>query len=142
MLGLFLGLAVSFQIPSAKIDVPLYYSHEQSVCDAKDSACFYNSSENNVDFLLDNWIIADHRTQDFKTLYKVKAGDTAYIINDDDSITTLECIEVCEGTADEYGYIYVDDDYMENRYEDVYIAYTCKKQKDKRLITYWKEITQ
>ena len=49
MFGLLLGLAISFQIPSAKIDVPLYYSHEQSVCDAKNSACFYNSSENNVE---------------------------------------------------------------------------------------------
>ena len=42
----------------------------------------------------------------------------------------------------EYGFIYVDGDYMENRYEDVYIAYTCKKKKNKRLITYWKVVNE
>ena len=128
-------LATTLSIPDINCNVELKEGCSQKIVDSE-CAAIYNSSVYGIN---DNIIVADHRTQEFKNLKNVEVGTTAYIVNEWDDIIELECIEVCEGKLDSIGYILVDGEYMENRYDDVYIFYTCKKEKGKRVVTYWKE---
>lgn len=78
-------------IPSAGIDVALYNSYEQSVCDAQDSACFFHLNNN------PGMTIADHNYQAFRTLTSVAPGAKAVISEANGGKIYLQCVEVYNG---------------------------------------------
>lgn len=109
-------------IPSVGIDVGLYYvnwDNGQRIADRKDSAGWYHR------FLTKHSeVIADHKTQEFKTLPEVQVGDRAYILTKDE-IIPLTCAWVLDGhntgeriTDAEYDSVIDDADY---------VCYTCLK---------------
>lgn len=72
-------------IPSAGINVGLYYSCSQTVCDRSDSACWINP-----DFI-SGAVIADHCDQSFSTLSSISSGDTGYVVFTDNTVVKIEC---------------------------------------------------
>lgn len=107
-------------IPCVGIDVGLYYvnwDNGQRIADRKDSAGWYHQ------FLTrDSEVIADHKTQEFKTLPQVKVGDTAYLVTRD-NVLVLTCSLVIDGrnTGDDL----VDGDGKKVYGYADYICYTC-----------------
>ena len=109
-------------IPSVGIDVGLYYvnwDNGQRIANRKDSAGWYHR------FLTKHSeVIADHKTQEFKTLPKVEVGDRAYILTMDE-IIALTCTWAIDGhnTGD-----YITDADCHSVIDDAeYVCYTCLK---------------
>lgn len=103
-------------IPSCSIDVGLYGSNSQIVCDAEDSACYYMNGEF-------SHVIADHNNQSFKNLPLVKVGTKASL-NLDSGTINIECVQVLDGHN-------TGNDLTDNSGKTVkdkadYIMYTCK----------------
>lgn len=134
--GILLSLLLTLQIPSHGIETNLSEGCSQAIVNQKNTAAIYDSDVYGIGNAI---VIADHNNQDFSTLKYVEVGDEAYISTEEDVIT-LRCIEVCEGQLDSIGYILVDGDYMENRYENAIIMYTCMKKKGHRVVTYWEVV--
>ena len=65
------GAVGRWVISSQNINVACYESMEQSVCDAKDSACYFK--------LGSQMVIADHWNQGFDGIKKCQPGTTAYM---------------------------------------------------------------
>ena len=110
-----------FIVPSQGINVAVFNSLSQAVCDNYDSAAY--GFQNN------NYILADHKHQAFSTLYYCYLGTMAYWVTD------TEIIEyVSEGVfaGHNTGVSIVDTAY--NLWPDVdgFVAYTCKE--------HWKNI--
>lgn len=78
------GNAGRFFIPDVGISVALFYSTEQWVVDAGDSANIYP-------YLPQFWTIGDHWNQSFNTLYYVQPGTSAYIEYVDGSRENYVC---------------------------------------------------
>lgn len=78
-------------IPSANIDVALYYGDAQYITDKSDSAnifdiCGYRG-----------FIVSDHNNQEFSNLHKVAVGTTGYIETYDEGIIYIECVNALNG---------------------------------------------
>lgn len=112
-----------FYIPDVGVNVALYDSYAQSVCDKKDSACLFNYASQRV--------IADHKHQGFSAIKKCKPGMIAYI-SDGERIERFICTEIIQGHND--GYLY-DADYndIEDRNPNGITCYTCND--------HWRNIT-
>lgn len=104
-------------VPDAKIDVALYYSISQYVCDRQDSANIF------IYGLYDGEYIADHNNQEFRKLFSVEVGMQGYIQLANGDIINIECIDVLNGhhtgraIVDENGNSALDGDYL---------MYTCR----------------
>lgn len=68
------SMAGRFVVPAAGIDVAVFNSLDQSVCDAADSAAMGPNAGNTL--------LADHNTQAFKRLTDCVAGVKAYLVTD------------------------------------------------------------
>lgn len=109
-------------IPCVGIDVGLYYVDwysGQAIADRRDSAGWYHHY-----LAKDSEVIADHKTQEFKTLPEVQIGDTAYIVTRE-AVLVLTCSVVMDGrnTGDDL----VDGDGRKVYGDADYICYTCLK---------------
>ena len=77
-----------FYITNVGVNVAIYDSWKQSVCDKKDSACFFKYGTQRV--------VADHWNQGFDKIKKCKIGDEAYIT---DGVKTERfiCTDIIDG---------------------------------------------
>lgn len=116
-------------ISSVNIDVALYNSNSQSVCDAEDSACFYYLGSNQ------GMTIADHSSQTFETLTMVTVGDTAVIKESNGGRIYLQCIEVVDGRNEGDYLVYSDGSIATGRSD--YLTYTCLDTKGNIRICQW-----
>lgn len=103
-----------FVVASANIDVALYSSAAQAVCDAVDSACYYNHN---------GMVIADHNYQAFKTLTSVQVGDIATITRVDGTVVTLQCVEAFDGHNTSTGLTDWNEVSVLGKHD--YLSYTC-----------------
>lgn len=83
-------------LPYAGVDVALYNSYEQYVCNRQDSACFFNYES------YDGYIIADHNTQEFSTLIYATPGEIGEIALADGSVQFIMCVSSFPGHNTEY----------------------------------------
>lgn len=119
-------------IEEVGIDVGLYNSNSQAVCDAVDSACFYHHPKE------DGMIIADHAGQSFKTLTDVEVGTVGSITRQDGSVITIECKEVFDGHNDQ-GLVDENGNNVAGSYD--YLTYTCLDSTGKNIrICQWEII--
>ena len=103
-------------IDAAGINVGLYESNSQEVCDKIDSACFYTQGNGRI--------LADHNNQSFKTLPNVKVGDIAKITTKNGNIEEYKCIKALNGHN-------TGTDITDENYNSLYnscdiLAYTCR----------------
>ena len=112
-----------FYIPDVGVNVALYDTYAQSVCDNKDSACFFDYGTQRI--------VADHKHQGFNAIKKCKPGMEAYI-SDGTKIERFVCTEIILGHND--GLLY-DNDYNDVAYRnpDGITCYTCND--------HWKNVT-
>lgn len=85
------GFLGRLSIPEANIDVALYNSSEQSVCNRWDSACVFSI------YPYTGKIIADHCNQEFSTLKKVTVGTLGEITMADGTVVPIRCAEMFDG---------------------------------------------
>lgn len=103
--------------PSVGIDVALFDSWAQSVCDAPDSACYY--------YMHGQLVIADHNYQGFKTLPRIKIGDKVYIDNGY-SVETYRVVDKFKGRNGDTDMLYRDNPSSAlNKYPNSIFMYTC-----------------
>lgn len=98
------GAVGRWSIPSVGVDVACYASWAQSVCDAKDSACYFALGSQKV--------IADHKHQGFNAIKKCKVGTVAYV-DTGSEVQKYVCTGVIqghnvEGTLTDDGYNSID----------------------------------
>ena len=106
-------------IPDVGINVSLYDNISQKTVDREDSAgCLVMPS------FPDCTVIADHSTQEFKTLTDVTEGMLGFIMNSDGSCTLLRCTDVCDGHNTEY--TITDENYDNIIGTSDYLMYTCR----------------
>ena len=77
-----------FYIPDVGVDVALYDSWKQAVCDKKDSACFFQYGAQRI--------VADHWNQGFGAIKKCEPGMEAYIRNGNKTEKFI-CTDIIEG---------------------------------------------
>jgi len=65
------GAAGRWKIPGVGVNVACYYSASQSVCDARDSACYFEYGS--------QMVIADHVNQGFNAIKSCSVGTVAYM---------------------------------------------------------------
>lgn len=110
------GMIGRFIVPSADIDVAVFDSMSQSVCDAEDSAAMFSYGS--------AALVADHNDQDFATLKDCDVECYAYLVTADGTQTYI-CTDVFTGhnTGDEL----TDEDYNDITYDNPggLICYTC-----------------
>lgn len=116
-------------IPELNINVALYSSNQQYITDNKDSANFFYHNNSLGPY------IGDHNTQEFSKLSKAKLGMTAYVINKEDIIIELSCINILNGYNTGYDLIDEKNNVIEPQNNE-YLIYTCRNPKGV-LITIW-----
>lgn len=104
-------------IPDVEIDVALYRTNLQWVCDLKDAACYFDL------YGSDCMLIADHVTQSFGPLLDVVEGDTAYINLKTGETVRMVCTDVFDGYDTDHAI--VDGDRKDARRDADYLMYTC-----------------
>lgn len=99
------------------VDVAIYDSWKQSVCDAKDSACIFQYGTHRV--------IADHWNQGFDRIKQCKVGDIAYI-TDGNRTEQFICTSVLDGHNTDDGTLTDSEynDFWNVKTEDL-LMYTC-----------------
>lgn len=75
-------------MPSANLNVAVFKSNSQVVCDAIDSACFFKHDNAGI--------IGDHDYQGFVNIKNIYKGDTAYLVKGSE-IEVYKCFKVGEG---------------------------------------------
>ena len=114
-----------FYIPDVDINVALYDSWKQRVCDNKDSACFFNYGVQRV--------VADHWNQGFNSIKQCKIGTKAYI-SDGNSIERFECYDIIQGhNSDDGSLTTLDGQDIWGMNENGITCYTCNDN--------WRNIT-
>lgn len=105
--------------PSIGIDVALFRSQAQSVCDARDSACYF--------YLGGSPVIADHTNQGFNRIRSAVPGSTLFYISDGNTVTTYRCIASYNGRNT--GYDLTDESGVpaSSKYPGSTILYTCRQ---------------
>jgi hypothetical protein len=104
-------------IPSADINVALYYGWQQYITDRADSANIFSWKD------FDSCTIADHNNQEFSKLFDVQIGALGYIELKNGETIKIECVDVFNGhntgqyIINEYGVNTVN--------KGDYIMYTC-----------------
>ena len=119
-------------IDDADINVALYYSHKQEVVDNDDSAAYFF-------FGTYHGVIADHNTEAFSTLGRVKVGTLSRIEGSDGTDTYYQCIDVFEGINIRTDITDLQGNSVTNRAD--LLMYTCVKGSKNILITLWSKIT-
>lgn len=111
--------------PSIGIDVALFKSMSQAVCDAPDSACYF--------YLGGAPVIGDHQNQGFSRIRSAVPGSTLMYISDGTNITTYRCVASYNGYNT--GYDLTDEAGVSaaGKYPGSTILYTCRQD--------WQHIT-
>lgn len=123
---LYWGFVGTLNIESVGLTVNTYNSMEQSVCDRKNSACYF--SYNGVK------VIGDHWNQGFEKIKSCSVGDIATIGD-----RTYVCVEVFYGHNTEYSL--TDNDYNDiTSHEGDLFMYTCNGCWQNIAITAWNAI--
>lgn len=104
-------------VPEVGIDVALYRTNKQSMCDRKDAACYFDLYPH------DTMLIADHVTQAFGPLLDVAVGMIACIHTHEDEYVYMECVEVFDGYN--YGHGILDGNKRNCNGRSDYLMYTC-----------------
>ncbi|MCQ2529176.1 MAG: hypothetical protein MJ108_08705 [Saccharofermentans sp.] len=120
-------------ISSANIDVALYNSISQSVCDAEDSACFYHMPN------IQGMTIADHNYQAFSSLTQVNVGDIGMIKTNNGGTIYIKCVEVADGHNTIDSLVYEDGTVATGRCD--YLTYTCLENYKNIRICQWNIIS-
>lgn len=126
------GFVGRLDIGSVGIDVALYHSNEQYVVDRKDSAAYFDLSRWRGHFC-----IADHKTQDFANLSKVKVGTTCVIHKADGTLVYYQCVDVFNGHNT--GKYISDLNYEQVMDKADLLMYTCLDNWKNVRITLWNE---
>ena len=111
------GFCGRLTVSAVGIDVALYNSYAQSVCDRADSACCFAAPG------YAGRIIADHSNQDFSVLTQITVGTTAEITDAEGDVTQLRCVQVLNGHNT--GSTLTDDAYRNVMGCYDYLTYTC-----------------
>lgn len=111
------GFCGRLSVPQVGLNVAMYSSPSQSVCDREDSACCFNLSS------YAGYIIADHNNQDFAVLPQVSAGTVGGIIDANGDVTFIVCTDVFQGHNT--GSKITDGDYNNVLGTADYLMYTC-----------------
>ena len=121
-----------FYIPTVSIDVAIYDSWKQGVCDKKDSACFFQYGAQRV--------IADHWNQGFDNIKQCKVGDAACIINGE-KIERFICYAKFSGHNTDDGTL-TDSEYKDiwDMNKDGITCYTCNGNWRNIVIVMFKKI--
>lgn len=122
-------------LSSIGIDVALYYSNEQNVVDALDSAALFSLS-----YRPNTLIIADHNTQSFASMSDIQVDDEAYIEWNDGDITYLQCVEKIDGKNTGSGLTNLNGVNVVGPHP--YITYTCKDYWRNIIICQWDVVPQ
>jgi len=85
------GFCGRLSIPNVGINVAMYNTLSQGVCDREDSACMFNLSS------YYGYIIADHSNQDFSVLPYVTVGTIGGIVQSSGDVVFIRCCEVFQG---------------------------------------------
>lgn len=111
--------------PSIGIDVALFNSMSQAVCDAPDSACYF--------YIGGAPVIGDHQNQGFSRIRSAVPGSTLMYISDGTNITTYRCVASYNGYNT--GYNLTDEAGVSatGKYPGSIILYTCRQD--------WQHIT-
>lgn len=110
-------------VPDVGIDVALYRTNLQKVCDMQDAACYFDL------YGSDCMLIADHVNQAFGPLLDVVEGDTAHINLKTGETVHMVCVAVFDGRNTGHGI--VDGNRKDARRAD-YLLYTCLPDGKKR----------
>lgn len=113
----FAGFCGRLSIPGVGINVAMYSSLAQSVCDREDSACCFNLSP------YSGYLIADHSNQDFWVLPSVTVGTVGGICQPNGDITYIMCME--SYTGHNTGSMITDNNYNVVAGQYDYLMYTC-----------------
>ena len=111
------GFCGRLSVPAVGINVAMYNSLDQGVCDRVDSACCFNLAP------YSGYLIADHSNQDFSVLPQVTVGTIGGIVLANGDVTFIECEEVFQGHNT--GSIITDGDYNVAVGQYDYLTYTC-----------------
>lgn len=111
--------------PSIGIDVALFNSMSQAVCDAPDSACYF--------YIGGAPVIGDYQNQGFSRIRSAVPGSTLMYISDGTNITTYRCVASYNGYNT--GYDLTDEAGVSatGKYPRSTILYTCRQD--------WQHIT-
>lgn len=121
-------------IDNVKINVGLYESNSQEVCDKQDSACYYADGKG-------GFIIADHNNQSFNTLKNVITGTEARIVKKGNTeVKNYKCVEAIDGHN-------TGSDITDNNFNSLYgkhalLMYTCKDNWQNVVIRMFDEVKE
>jgi sortase (surface protein transpeptidase) len=118
-------------VPSANISVALYEGREQRITDRADSANIFEWEH------CYGFAIADHKTQEFSKLSKVKVGDSGYIELKNGGIINIECVDVFNGHNT--GKYIVDTNGVDAADMAEYLMYTCRDNWRNVLVCLWEK---
>lgn len=130
----FYGFLGRLRIPDADIDVALYDSSEQSVCNRWDSACVFTI------YPYIGKVIADHCNQEFSTLKKVTVGTLGEITLADGTVRPIRCVEMFDGHNN--GAAITDGNWKVVLGKYDYLTYTCVNGWQNVRVCQWEIIKQ
>lgn len=111
------GSAGRLFCPEVGIDVALFRSYTQSVCDATDSACWFELNGQSA--------IGDHNFQGFTRIKRMIPGKTIVYINDGYTVQKYKCIDKMCGHNEKNYFATASGTPLGELYPNSLMLYTC-----------------